>query len=81
MKSITRSKSGQGLGCTHPTKAPDPAFRSLRARLPPAPSIPATIAPMFRLGKPETPGQWIAHILLAIVALFLVWWMFRVFVL
>lgn len=36
---------------------------------------------MFRIGRPETPGQWIAHILLAIVALFLVAWMLRVYVL
>jgi hypothetical protein len=36
---------------------------------------------MFRIGRPETPGQWIGHIVLAIVALFLVWWMLRVYVL
>jgi hypothetical protein len=36
---------------------------------------------MFRLGKPATPTQWIGHIVLALVALFLVWWMFRVYVL
>jgi hypothetical protein len=36
---------------------------------------------MFKLGKPETPLQWIAHVVLAVVALFLVWWMLRVYVL
>jgi Mg2+ and Co2+ transporter CorA len=36
---------------------------------------------MFRFGRPETPGHWIIHILMAIVALFLIWWMFRAFVL
>jgi hypothetical protein len=36
---------------------------------------------MFKLGKPETPTQWIGHVVLAIVALFLVWWMFRAYVL
>jgi hypothetical protein len=36
---------------------------------------------MFRFGRPQSPGQWLAHVLLAIVALFLVWWMFRAFVL
>jgi hypothetical protein len=36
---------------------------------------------MFKLGKPETPMQWIGHVVLAIVALFLVWWLFRAYVL
>jgi len=36
---------------------------------------------MFRFGRPRSAGQWLAHVLLAIVALFLVWWMFRAFVL
>jgi hypothetical protein len=35
---------------------------------------------MFKIGKPETPIQWIGHIVLAIVALFLVGWMLRVYV-
>ena len=35
---------------------------------------------VFHFGKPRTPGQWIGHILAAIVALLLVWWMLRVFV-
>jgi hypothetical protein len=37
-------------------------------------------APMFNFGRPATPGQWIGHILLGIVALFLVWWLLKVFV-
>jgi hypothetical protein len=36
---------------------------------------------MFKLGKPETPFQWIGHIVLAVVALFLVWFMLRAYVL
>lgn len=36
---------------------------------------------MFNLGKPETPMQWIAHIVLGIIALLLVGWMLRVYVL
>jgi hypothetical protein len=41
----------------------------------------ATIARMFNLGSPKTGGDWIVHIAGAFVALFLVWWMLRVFVL
>jgi len=36
---------------------------------------------MFHFGRPRTPGQWIAHVLAVIMALFLVWWMLRLFVL
>jgi hypothetical protein len=36
---------------------------------------------VFRFGKPETAAQWIGHIVAAIVALFIVWWMFEAFVL
>lgn len=36
---------------------------------------------MFKLGKPETAGQWIGHIVLGIIALALIWWMVRVYVL
>jgi hypothetical protein len=35
---------------------------------------------MFNLGRPQTPAQWIGHFLLGIVALFLAWWMIRVFI-
>ncbi len=35
---------------------------------------------MFKLGRPETAGQWIAHIALGIVALLLIGWMVRVYV-
>jgi hypothetical protein len=41
----------------------------------------ATICRVFSFGRPKTPGQWIGHIVGAIIALFLVWWMLRVFVL
>jgi hypothetical protein len=36
---------------------------------------------MFKVGRPGTPGQWLVHIMLAIVALFLVWWLLHVYVL
>lgn len=35
--------------------------------------------PMFNFGRPSTPGQWIAHFLLGIVALFLIYWLIRVY--
>ena len=35
---------------------------------------------MFNFGKPKTAGDWLVHIAGAIVALFLVWWMLRVYV-
>ena len=36
---------------------------------------------MFKLGRPETGGQWLMHIILGVVALALVAWMIRAFVL
>jgi hypothetical protein len=36
---------------------------------------------VFNFGKPKTAGQWIAHVVLALIALFLVWWMLRLFIL
>jgi hypothetical protein len=36
---------------------------------------------VFNFGKPKTAGDWIIHIAGVIVALFLVWWMLRMFVL
>lgn len=36
---------------------------------------------MFRLGRPETAEQWVVHAILAIVALAMVWWMIRAFIL
>ncbi len=36
---------------------------------------------MFNFGKPKTAGDWIIHIVGAMVALFLVWWMLRIYVL
>ena len=36
---------------------------------------------MFNLGQPKTFGDWIVHIVLGIIAIFLVWWMLRVYVL
>jgi hypothetical protein len=36
---------------------------------------------VFNFGKPKTAGDWIVHVAGAIVALFLVWWMLRMYVL
>jgi hypothetical protein len=36
---------------------------------------------VFNFGKPKTVGDWMVHIAGAIVAIFLVWWMLRVYVL
>jgi hypothetical protein len=36
---------------------------------------------VFNFGKPKTAGDWFAHIIAAIIALFLIWWMLRVYVL
>lgn len=36
---------------------------------------------MFHFGRPRTPLQWIAHIILGVIALLLVAWMLRVYVL
>jgi len=36
---------------------------------------------VFNFGKPKTAGDWIVHIAGAIVAIFLVWWMLRLYVL
>lgn len=38
-------------------------------------------AVMFNFGKPKTAGDWIVHVAGAIVALLLVWWMLRMYVL
>jgi len=36
---------------------------------------------MFHFGRPKTAAQWIAHFILGVVAILLVMWMIRVFVL
>jgi hypothetical protein len=36
---------------------------------------------MFNFGKPKTAGDWIVHILGAALAIFLVWWLLRLYVL
>ncbi|AXC12694.1 hypothetical protein ACPOL_3407 [Acidisarcina polymorpha] len=36
--------------------------------------------PMFNFGKPKSAGDWIAHAILGVVALFLIWWMTQMFV-
>jgi hypothetical protein len=36
---------------------------------------------MGKRAEPRTAGQWIRHIVVAIIAIFLVWWMLRMYVL
>jgi hypothetical protein len=36
---------------------------------------------VFNFGKPKTVGDWIVHVAGTIVAIFLVWWMLRLYVL
>lgn len=36
---------------------------------------------MFNFGSPKTAGDWIVHVLGAALAIFLVWWMLRLYVL
>jgi len=36
---------------------------------------------VFNFGNPKTPGQWIGHIVVAVIGLFLIWWMLRLFIL
>lgn len=36
---------------------------------------------MFNFGTPKTVGDWVVHILGGIIAIFLVWWMLRMYVL
>jgi len=36
---------------------------------------------VFNFGNPKTPGQWIGHLFVAIIGIFLIWWMLRLFVL
>ncbi len=43
--------------------------------------FPCYHATVFNFGKPKTAGDWIVHVAGAIVALFLVWWMLRAYVL
>jgi hypothetical protein len=44
----------------------------------PSPCYDATV---FNFGSPKTTGDWIVHLAGAVVAIFLVWWMLRLYVL
>jgi hypothetical protein len=35
---------------------------------------------VFNFGNPKTPGQWLGHFVMAVIGLFLIWWMLRVYV-
>jgi hypothetical protein len=41
----------------------------------------ATMAPVLNLSKPKTPGQWMVHIVAALIALFLIAWLLRLYIL
>jgi hypothetical protein len=43
--------------------------------------LPGYYLHMFNFGKPKTVGDWIVHIVGAIIAIFLIWWMLRLYVL
>lgn len=34
---------------------------------------------MFNFGRPRTAGDWVVHLVGALIALFLIWWMLRFF--
>jgi hypothetical protein len=36
--------------------------------------------PVVNQTEPKTVGQWIRYVIVAVIALFLVWWMLRVYV-
>ncbi len=36
---------------------------------------------VLNLGKPKTPGQWMVHIVAALIALFLIAWLLRLYIL
>jgi hypothetical protein len=40
----------------------------------------AAISSFYRT-EPRTAGQWIRYVIVAVIALFLVWWMLRLYVL
>jgi hypothetical protein len=47
-----------------------------------APSAPTCYdQPVDNRTEPKTVGQWIRYVVVAVIALFLVWWMLRVYVL
>jgi hypothetical protein len=60
------------LDIRNPSLKADDVFATYAGLLP---------CPMFNFGRPKTASDWIVHILGAVVAIFLVWWMLRVYVL
>ena len=60
-----------------PLELPDTGI----ARHRPSRTDPCYDATVFNFGSPKTAGDWIVHIAGAVVAIFLVWWMLRVYVL
>jgi hypothetical protein len=35
---------------------------------------------MFNFGKPKTASDWIVHVIGALIAIFLIWWLLRLFI-
>jgi hypothetical protein len=59
----------------------DPASSLTQKLAPTGENRPCYDATMFNFGRPKTTGDWIVHLAGAIVAIFLVWWMLRLYVL
>ena len=60
---------------------PNGSFRTFPGRAALGEPPPCYDATVFNFGRPKTAGDWLIHIAGAIVAIFLVWWMLRVYVL
>jgi hypothetical protein len=41
--------------------------------------VPCCDSCMFNFGKPKTAGDWLVHLIGALIALFLVWWLIHMF--
>ena len=75
---------GVGVGRIRAARRPypDPGLYA-PARVPrfPAPLAPTCYdGPVTNRTEPKTVGQWIRYVIVAVIALFLVWWMLRVYV-
>jgi len=77
--------TGPGLRNEWPRNRLEPAVRVSPSQADRAAELPDLHACydsfVFNLGSPKTGGDWIVHIAGAIVAIFLVWWMLRLYVL
>jgi len=55
--------------------------RSSKGSLRGQPALSVLPCSVFNFGKPKTVGDWIVHVAGAVVAVFLVWWMLKAYVL